>query len=175
MNAALKPLAADTSNMASKEVTLAVSEFLDSQHADVQGMTREDVRSIAEIFLTICYDDLGKKPRLLDDQDVHVALGHQMPARLKRRDPLAEHVPTVLRAYLKHLEETETVPQAFEIRRALAATEDEFLETVRTGKNTHHVHERQAPVVHQAPKVGRNDPCFCGSGKKFKKCCGKQG
>lgn len=25
----------------------------------------------------------------------------------------------------------------------------------------------------QAPKVGRNDPCPCGSGKKFKRCCGK--
>ncbi|MCP4199225.1 MAG: hypothetical protein GY762_18930 [Proteobacteria bacterium] len=23
-----------------------------------------------------------------------------------------------------------------------------------------------------APKVGRNDPCTCGSGKKYKKCCG---
>jgi len=27
--------------------------------------------------------------------------------------------------------------------------------------------------VRQTPKVGRNDPCSCGSGKKFKKCCGK--
>jgi len=25
----------------------------------------------------------------------------------------------------------------------------------------------------QGPKVGRNDPCSCGSGKKYKKCCGK--
>ena len=25
----------------------------------------------------------------------------------------------------------------------------------------------------ETPKVGRNDPCPCGSGKKFKKCCGK--
>jgi hypothetical protein len=31
---------------------------------------------------------------------------------------------------------------------------------------------KQAPVVRDAPKVGRNDPCPCGSGKKFKKCCG---
>ena len=23
------------------------------------------------------------------------------------------------------------------------------------------------------PKIGRNDPCPCGSGKKYKKCCGK--
>jgi len=28
------------------------------------------------------------------------------------------------------------------------------------------------PVVREAPKVGRNDPCPCGSGKKYKKCCG---
>lgn len=30
----------------------------------------------------------------------------------------------------------------------------------------------QEPVV-KAPKIGRNDPCPCGSGKKYKKCCGK--
>lgn len=28
-------------------------------------------------------------------------------------------------------------------------------------------------VQHDAPKTGRNDSCPCGSGKKFKKCCGK--
>ena len=27
-------------------------------------------------------------------------------------------------------------------------------------------------VVNTQPKVGRNDPCPCGSGKKYKKCCG---
>ena len=27
--------------------------------------------------------------------------------------------------------------------------------------------------VRPEPKVGRNDPCPCGSGKKFKKCCGR--
>jgi len=29
------------------------------------------------------------------------------------------------------------------------------------------------PVRREAPKVGRNEPCPCGSGKKFKQCCGK--
>lgn len=29
------------------------------------------------------------------------------------------------------------------------------------------------PYVRSTPKVGPNDPCPCGSGKKFKKCCGK--
>jgi preprotein translocase subunit SecA len=30
----------------------------------------------------------------------------------------------------------------------------------------------QQPIV-KAPTVGRNDPCPCGSGKKYKKCCGR--
>ncbi len=29
------------------------------------------------------------------------------------------------------------------------------------------------PIVNNEPKVGRNDPCPCGSGKKYKNCCGK--
>ncbi len=33
--------------------------------------------------------------------------------------------------------------------------------------------EKQAPV-HVEKKVGRNEPCPCGSGKKYKNCCGKQ-
>ncbi len=28
------------------------------------------------------------------------------------------------------------------------------------------------PVTREEPKVGRNDPCPCNSGKKYKKCCG---
>jgi preprotein translocase subunit SecA len=32
--------------------------------------------------------------------------------------------------------------------------------------------ELKARPVQVAPKVGRNDPCPCGSGKKYKKCCG---
>ena len=33
--------------------------------------------------------------------------------------------------------------------------------------------QRQTQVVRTQPKVGRNDPCPCGSGKKYKQCCGK--
>ncbi len=34
------------------------------------------------------------------------------------------------------------------------------------------VEEKAAPVRRAEPKVGRNDPCPCGSGKKYKKCHG---
>jgi len=32
---------------------------------------------------------------------------------------------------------------------------------------------KRTPVVNQEPKVGRNEPCPCGSGKKYKNCCGR--
>jgi uncharacterized protein len=35
--------------------------------------------------------------------------------------------------------------------------------------------EVQKPFVREGPKVGRNEPCPCGSGRKFKKCCGDSG
>ncbi len=33
--------------------------------------------------------------------------------------------------------------------------------------------KNHTPIVNTEPKIGRNDPCPCGSGKKYKNCCGK--
>ena len=39
--------------------------------------------------------------------------------------------------------------------------------------NNNSKEETHQPFVRQGGKVGRNDPCPCGSGKKYKQCCGK--
>ena len=61
------------------------------------------------------------------------------------------------------------------------AEEDEFFELIRdVVRHTRHFQYRgkseadigQKTIVKEV-KVGRNDPCPCGSGKKYKKCCGK--
>jgi uncharacterized protein len=36
------------------------------------------------------------------------------------------------------------------------------------------VRKAKSTVRREEPKVGRNEPCPCGSGKKFKQCCGGQ-
>ena len=33
---------------------------------------------------------------------------------------------------------------------------------------------KEEPKIPEGVKVGRNEPCPCGSGKKFKNCCGSQ-
>ena len=48
----------------------------------------------------------------------------------------------------------------------------EAIESVDGGKKIN-TPEHSQTVVNEGPKVGRNDPCPCGSGKKYKNCCGK--
>ena len=36
-----------------------------------------------------------------------------------------------------------------------------------------YLEQKKSGTVVKEQKVGRNDPCPCGSGKKYKKCCGR--
>jgi len=64
--------------------------------------------------------------------------------------------------------------------RQVATSVDEIEETFQRKKKKELEQARMAgagdmqvqQVVRSAAKVGRNDPCPCGSGKKYKKCCG---
>lgn len=57
----------------------------------------------------------------------------------------------------------------------LGATLVSIRDFFREGSWREAFEEVQKPFVREGPKVGRNDPCPCGSGKKFKKCCGDTG
>lgn len=46
--------------------------------------------------------------------------------------------------------------------------------THREGEDHHHQHQKPQTVVRESAKIGRNDPCTCGSGRKYKKCCGAE-
>jgi uncharacterized protein YecA (UPF0149 family) len=53
-------------------------------------------------------------------------------------------------------------------RRAVA----EYAQLGRTLQQVRDELDRQQPRQRTQPKAGRNDPCPCGSGRKYKKCCG---
>ncbi|MEZ3433187.1 MAG: SEC-C domain-containing protein [Lachnospiraceae bacterium] len=38
---------------------------------------------------------------------------------------------------------------------------------------TFYKEQKESGTIRKEKKIGRNDPCPCGSGKKYKKCCGK--
>ncbi|QOL25894.1 preprotein translocase subunit SecA [Thalassotalea sp. LPB0316] len=53
------------------------------------------------------------------------------------------------------------------------AVEEQHRKAEETPKEYNHQQAEQATVQQRQPRVGRNDPCPCGSGKKYKQCHGK--
>jgi preprotein translocase subunit SecA len=58
-----------------------------------------------------------------------------------------------------------------EVEQFGAAKKESGIRNQESGTNNSE-EKKQAPILNK-DKVGRNDPCPCGSGKKYKKCCGK--
>jgi uncharacterized protein len=79
--------------------------------------------------------------------------------------------PALARAFLKELGRTDLAEAATLFRRAFP---DALAEYARLGHSISKVLiEHGAANTPPAPvRVGRNDPCPCGSGRKYKKCCG---
>ena len=50
---------------------------------------------------------------------------------------------------------------------------DEIL-TKERQKELYRKQKNSGTVRNEEPKVGRNEPCPCGSGKKYKHCCGRK-
>lgn len=97
----------------------------------------------------------------IDWQDIEhaLALGQQGAMQWPRyRDPLI----TDLAKNMGWMQCFQKVEQGYERE---GDCEEDLLEPLSSDYTT-------APIRRTAPKLGRNEPCPCGSGKKFKKCCG---
>jgi len=98
---------------------------------------------------------------------------------LAQRDPLVEYKNEGFRLFdsmLRSIDDN-TVNRFFKVR--VVKREDQLRMPVKTEKeqvkslndNRPGQVEKQQTVKRSSTKVGRNDPCPCGSGKKYKKCC----
>ncbi|MGQ9661701.1 MAG: preprotein translocase subunit SecA [Kiritimatiellia bacterium] len=82
------------------------------------------------------------------------------PVEPQRQAAPRRFVHSQVSALGQRMEGRGPAPQPSAQGRVTASAEEEIL-------------EEAASVVRRGPKVGRNDPCPCGSGKKYKKCCGR--
>jgi len=89
-------------------------------------------------------------------------LGGQAPAEVE----LACQLPSLARMRPEEL----YLPEAY-VRRLPPMDIGTVVDLVRR-QARYSMLEKRPTVLRAAPKVGRNDPCPCGSGKKAKRCCG---
>ncbi len=83
--------------------------------------------------------------------------------------PLAakQALPELLEGFFGFLKESGRFPAAGALQVCAEALAGKFRGALREDGSVKGETFRKASA-----EVGRNDPCFCGSGKKFKKCCG---
>ncbi len=159
--------------MTRREITLEVAEYLDSDDSRASSVPREEAREVLHRFLECAYERVAKAPQHLDGEDLSAILRDHLPRHFRRREPLAQQVSDTLESYLDDLETRHTVVHSFELRQALAMNASAFLSAVEIGSADPASVAPSEQIVGRGSKVGRNDPCPCGSGKKFKKCCGR--
>jgi preprotein translocase subunit SecA len=96
----------------------------------------------------------GQKDPLREYQREGYEMFMDMVDRIK-----AETVATLMRVQIRRPEDVETLAEQEEVPLILSSGDGSTV---------------AEPKKRKSAKVGRNDPCPCGSGKKYKKCCGRK-
>jgi len=89
-----------------------------------------------------------------------------------------ETIQTLSRIQIKGYEDVDAFEKSQEEPKQLEATHPEAPGIIDVGMADDEepvVTTQPKPFKRESPKVGRNDPCPCDSGKKYKQCCGKLG
>ncbi|MBR6401460.1 MAG: preprotein translocase subunit SecA [Firmicutes bacterium] len=89
-----------------------------------------------------------------------------------QRDPLVEYKFLSFDMFeeMSNNIQIETVRGLFHVRPAVTVEREQVAQPTVTNRDESSV---STPKKRKEPKVGRNDPCPCGSGKKYKNCCGR--
>ena len=127
-----------------------------------------DLREIERIILLKVID--RKWMDHIDDMDqLREGIGMQAYGQ---RDPAVEYRLVgfdMFNDMIKSIEE-ETAGALFHVQIEQKIEREEAPKITGTNKD---IDGPRTPYVRKGAKVGRNDPCPCGSGKKYKNCCGK--
>ena len=139
-----------------------VSDFCQGDEAaSFSPAVREAAGPLLVTFLTAACETRGIEPEEIEEPDVRAAMLGPL-ARLAVPEAVRNQVPAVCGSLLAYLEAEGRLGGGRMLGAFAGALRGSHLEAA-SGKPT--------PIVRPGSKLGRNDPCPCGSGKKYKKCC----
>lgn len=142
-----------------------VSDYSSSEHF---MFLPPAVKENAESLLLAFFRKAGEKTKTLESlkgRDVEDVFLSHMP-RLDVSVDAKRAVPDLLDGFFTFLTETGRFPAAASWQMCVETTRKKYLEGIREDGSV-----KGTTFKKNYTDVGRNDPCPCGSGKKFKKCC----
>ena len=139
-----------------------VSDFCGSDAARrFDGPIVEYAQEILAQFLVAACEVRGVEPSDVEEADVRAALLGKV-ASIEAPQSVREKTPELCGAFLEELESAGRLGGGRALGRFVRALREAFLKS-SGGSRT--------PERRIAPKISPNDPCPCGSGRKFKRCC----
>lgn len=166
---------------------------------------REESNFIIEVFAELMYGYYLLEPSKWTASALEECCLDLLPRKVSAGNEFYDAVEPVLTAYFSFLQEKGVLNNASTLIRRLkkvsvpmreaadsptswGIAKQLFMEAKEQGvdlsnqaaldryvQNYNHSIRQENQLVSKKPKVGRNDPCPCGSGKKYKKCCGMAG
>ena len=165
--------------------TMKLEQFADKLHENVdeayvakeKDSGPENMRHLERIVLLQIVDTHWKE-HLLNMDHLKEGIGLR---GYGQKNPLNEYKREAFEMFMEMMDRVkeQTVSTLFRVQLVSDQELDELENKQREkkqemqlsrGKNEE---KQKQPITRQGEKVGRNAPCPCGSGKKYKKCCGK--
>jgi uncharacterized protein YchJ len=121
---------------------------------------REIAGDLLVAFLSAATTPRNISPADIEEQDLKPAL--LSLAKLNIPSDALPHVPALIADFLASLESEGRLAGGRSLAAFTRALTPAFLDAASP---------KTRPITNPGSKIGRNDPCPCGSGKKYKKCC----
>ncbi|HUR82337.1 MAG TPA: preprotein translocase subunit SecA, partial [Thermoanaerobaculia bacterium] len=164
------------------EVTYKITEAVNKRYAEKEALVGAENMRLNEKYLLLQVIDQQWKDHLLNIDHLKEGIGLR---GYGQRDPLIEYKRESFEMFQSMMERIQdrVVKVLWKIELAGGGRENEREESQRVSRALPPPRPKEqvmytgpkeaaAPVKRQQAKVGRNDPCPCGSGKKYKKCHG---
>ena len=162
-------------------VTNVISrDFQNSKTVKSKAATyRSNADFISKSFLDYAFFNEHKELKEINDSQVTHFMLEYAPRKLKLTPDGAKKLPEILSNFLMFLETAGHIHNGVHLGELAKSHSRSYMKLIPKKKTKTREATKAIPrkkAAKQAPvevKVGRNDPCPCGSGKKYKKCCGK--
>jgi len=164
-------------------VTNALSrDFLNSGHVRKKTKLYKDTAEyVTKSLLDYLFFKEHKELREIHKDHIDHFMLDFAPRKMSFTTAVTKQVPEIIAALLVFLETDGHINNGRELSILAQQHSRAFLKLMPKEKPTRKKTTAKKPAPKKKPakkktpeiKVGRNDPCPCGSGKKYKKCCGK--
>ncbi|MGQ9533775.1 MAG: SEC-C metal-binding domain-containing protein [bacterium] len=127
---------------------------------------------LTKSFLDYIFFYQHKEIAELNENHVRHFLLDFAPQKLEISKESTKEVEDILNSLTDFLNTEGYIKNGEKIKKSIAENIKNFGKLLPAKKSTP-VQTKNKPVISEKITVGRNDPCPCGSGKKYKKCCGR--